>query len=835
MKAIILAGGEGTRLRPLTVGRPKPLIPVVNKPIMGHLLDLLKLHDIRDVVVTAAYMSNLIQDYFGSGRALGMDIRYTVEERPLGTAGAIKHAHTFIDDTFLVLSGDVLTDINLTELIEAHRRYNAWATIALYHAENPLEYGVVILGEGNRVVKFLEKPSWGEVVSDTINAGIYVFEPEILDLIPEDQPVDWSRDIFPRLLREYPDKLFGHPLQGYWKDVGTIPEYIEATHDMLTGKIRLSPLGEEISPQVWAQGDVDIAPGAILEGPLFLGSGVSIKPQAVVEGPTVLRDYCVIDRRAQIERSIIWRNTYVGEAAEVRGAIVGRQCIIKARSLLFQGAVIGDETNIGEGAIIHSGVKIWPRKEIESGSVVRQSIVWGTKARRTLFGRFGITGVVNVDLTPELCAKLGVALGAAFPEGAYIVMNRDPHRSSRMLKRAFIAGLPSAGINVWDTHSVPVPVARYYTARAPQAVAGIHVRLSPFDSKVVDIRVFDADGQNLDKEKERRVERIFFREDFRRAPIEKIGIIADAPGVIETYTQGFLEAIDTEQVQSGNYRIVVDYSYAPNAEVLPDILSLLKVDVIPLNAHVEESKIALAEEAQEQWQRELARIVRAVGRDLGFQIDVAGEKLFIVDNQGEIPSPELTALVVLDLAMRYESGKGAVVPVTMPRVVEQIVGFHGGWVRRTRYDLHDLMRASKDPNVVVAVDGRGHFIFPQFQPVPDALYASVKILELLSRHSSTFRDVARLLPEFHIAKAQIKCRWDQKGTIMRMLNERLQHERIDTLDGIKLWLNNGDWVLIRPDPDRPLLHLDAEASTLENAKALVERYKELVEELKRST
>jgi len=636
-------------------------------------------------------------------------------------------------------------------------------------------------------------------------------------------------------LADHPDKLFGHPLQGYWKDVGTIPEYIEATNDMLTGKIRLSPLGEEIAPDVWVRENVDIAPGAILEGPLFLGNGVSIKSRAVVEGPTVLRDYCVIDNRAQIERSIIWRNTSVGEAAEIHGAIVGRQCIIKARSLLFQGAVIGDETNIGEDAIIHAGVKIWPRKEIESGSVVRESVVWSTKARRTLFGRFGITGVVNVDLTPELCAKLGVALGAAFPEGAYIVMNRDSHRSSRMLKRALISGLPSAGLNVWDTHSVPVPVARYYTAHFPQAVAGIHVRLSPYDSKVVDIRVFGANGQNLDKEKERQIERIFFREDFRRAPIEKIGIIADAPAVIETYTQGFLENIEQEKVQLGNYRIVVDYSYSPNAEVLPDILTALHVDVIPLNAHVEESKMALAEEAQEQWQRELARIVRAVGRDLGFQLDVAGEKLFIVDNQGEIPSPELTALVVLDLAMRYESGKGAVVPVTMPRVVEQIVGFHGGWVRRTRYDLHDLMRASNDPNVVIAVDGRGHFIFPQFQPVPDALYASVKILELLSKHTSTFREVARLLPEFHIAKAQVTCRWDQKGSIMRRLNEHFQDRAMDTLDGVKIWLNDGDWVLIRPDPDLPILHVDAEASTPESAKALAEEYTQLLEELKKTT
>ncbi len=832
MKAIILAGGEGTRLRPLTVGRPKPLIPVVNRPIMGHVLLLLKRHHIQEAIITTAYMSNLIQDYFGDGHSLGMELRYVVEDRPLGTAGAVKNARNFIDDTFLVISGDVMTDFNLTELIETHRQHGGRATMALYRAENPLEYGIVALDEEEHVLQFLEKPSWGEVISDTINAGIYVLDPDILDLIPDGRPTDWSRDVFPRLLETYPGSLYGHPLSGYWKDVGTLPAYIQATNDVLRGKIRIDPLGREIAPGIWVQNDVDIAPTATLRPPLFLGNGVSIKSNAYVEGPSVLRDYCMIDTRAQVERSIIWRNSYVGEAVEVRGAIVGRQCSIKGRSLIFEGAVIGDETNIGEGAIIHSGVKIWPRKEIESGAVVRQSIVWGTQGRRSLFGRFGITGVVNVDLTPELCAKFGVALGAVFPEGSYVVINRDPHRGSRMLKRALIAGLPSAGVNVWDTHSVPIPVARYYTARAAQAVAGLHVRLSPFDSRVVDIRVFGADGQNLDKQKEREIERVFFREDFRRAPIEKIGIIADAPAVVDMYVNGFVQTLEHERIRELNYKIVVDYAYSPNADILPDILSALHVDVIPLNAHVIESKVALAEEAQEQWRRELARIVRAVGRDLGFQLDVGGEKLFIVDNQGEMPSPELTALVVIDLAMRYATGKGVVVPITMPNVVEQIVGFHGGWVRRTRYDLQSLMRESADPNVVLALDGRGHFIFPQFQPVPDALYASVKILELLSKHHATFREVAALLPEFHMANTQVPCGWEQKGHVMHRLTERLRDYNVDTLDGIKVWLDDGDWVLVRPDPDRPILHIDAESSSVREAQTLVDRYRQLVEELK---
>ncbi|NPA90914.1 MAG: NTP transferase domain-containing protein [Chloroflexi bacterium] len=833
MNAVILAGGEGTRLRPLTVGRPKPLIPVVNKPILAHILDLLKRHGMRDIVIAAAYMANVIQDYFGNGHPLNLDIRYAVEERPLGTAGAVKNAAPYLHDTFLVISGDILTDFDLSRLIAFHRARHALATIALYRVANPREFGVVVTDDDGRVTQFLEKPSWGEVFSDTINAGIYVFQREILDLIPPDTFVDWSQDVFPRLLREAPDRLFALPLEGYWKDIGTIPQYIQATHDVLQQKVQLEPLGQEWAPGIWVQEEPDLGQDVTLTPPLYLGRGISLKDGVTLQGPTVLRDYVIVDNRALIERSIVWRNTYIGEGAELHGAIVGRQCSIKARSILFEGVVVGDETNVGEGAILHPGVKIWPRKEIESGAVVRESLVWGTRGRRALFGRFGITGVVNVDLTPELCAKLGIALGAIFPEGSYIVMNRDPHRSSRMLKRALIAGLPSAGINVWDTHSVAIPVARYYTRVSP-AVAGLHVRLSPFDPRVVDIRVFGADGQNLDRATERAVERIFFREDFRRAPIEKIGVIADAPDVTGAYIRGFLNRIQQEAVREIRYRLVVDYAYSPNVAVLPEIFSRLHVDVIPLNAHVDESKISLAEEAQEQWQRELAKIVRALGRDLGIQLDVGGEKLFLVDDRGNILSPEWTALVVIDLAMRYQSGRAVVVPVTMTQAVEQVVGFHGGYVIRTRYDLHDLMSHSEHPDVILATDGRGHFIFPEFQPVPDALFATVKILELLSRHNTRFSDVIALLPRFHMAKAQIPCGWDQKATVMRRLNEVLRDRPMETLDGIKVWLGPNRWVLIRPDPDRPVLHVDVEAPTHEDAQALVAEYTRLVEELRGS-
>ncbi len=830
MKALVLAGGEGTRLRPLTVTRPKPLVSLVNRPIMGHILALLKRHGIDEVVVAVSYRANMIQDYFGSGQAMGMHLQYAVEERPLGTAGAARNAADFFDETFLVISGDVLTDIDLSALVDFHRRTRAKLTLALCRVTNPLDYGIVVVDEDGHVIRFLEKPSWGEVVTDTINAGIYVVEPEMLEEIPPHKPADWSQDIFPHLLAKYPDALRGFVASGYWADIGTIPEYVRAVTDILEGRIDVGGLGERWDHDIWVEGEVEVAPDARLEGPLYLGRGVKVRDGVVVRGPAVVQDYVILDSHAHIDRAIIWRNTYVGEAAELHGAIISRQCTVKARAVVFEGAVIGDGCIVGEGAIIHPGVKLWPQKEIESGATVRSSLIWGTTARRQLFGRFGITGVVNVDLTPEFCARLGAAIGATLPLGSYVTMSRDPHRSSRMLKRALIAGLPSAGVNVWDLHSVPIPVARYYT-RVSDVAAGLHVRLSPFNPRVVDIRVFDANGTGLSPEMERAIERVFFREDFRRAYMEDIGVIADAPGVLDRYVSDFLTHIEQDIIRQAGYRIVVDYAHAPTADVLPGIFSALGVDVIPINAHVDETKIALQEGLQAQHQQQLGTIVRALGRDLGIQIDVGGEKLYLVDDQGRVLSPAQTALAIIDLVMRYRPGRAVAVPVTMTAKVERVVAFHGGYVIRTRYDLRDLMQYAAHPDVILATDGRGQFIFPEFQPVVDGLFAAVKVLELMARYDTRLSEVLTQVPAFYTANAHASCPWEVRGRVMRLLNERLEGIERDTLDGIKVWLAEDKWVLIRPDPDRPILHLDAEAQSSEEAQALIAEYLQLVEEL----
>ncbi|MBN1992029.1 MAG: NDP-sugar synthase [Anaerolineae bacterium] len=336
MQAVIMAGGAGTRLRPLTDEYVKPMIPLVNKPVLAHLLNLLKRHHISDVVMTVQYLAEQIQFYFGNGSRLGMSIRYVVEDTPLGTAGGVKNVQSLLDDEpFLVISGDLITDINLSALVQFHRKKQALTTLALAHQADPLEYGVVLTDNTGRITEFVEKPDPEEVVSHIVNTGIYVLEPEALDYM-QPQACDFSDDIFPKMLRKKA-ALLGYIAAGYWCDMGTIKDYRQATADILQGQVNHINLGHHLGGEAWAGGEVTIGAEVVLRGPIYLGPQVEIKPGVSIYGPTVVLDHTVIEKHAQIEQSIIGRDSFVGEMVKLQ------RCIVARSSHLTAGSVISDE------------------------------------------------------------------------------------------------------------------------------------------------------------------------------------------------------------------------------------------------------------------------------------------------------------------------------------------------------------------------------------------------------------------------------------------------------------------------------------------------------------
>ena len=810
MKAVVMAGGSGSRLRPLTIARPKALVPVVNQPVLGHILNLLKAHGITEVIITLHHMADQIQEYFGDGSDMGITIHYSVEEAPLGTAGSIKKAQRYLDDTFLVVSGDAVTDVDLSAIVEFHRAKKALATLTLMNVSDPLDYGAVIMDRSGRITQFLEKPGWGEVISDTVNTGMYVLEPKVLDRLKTDRAYDFSQDVLPPLLNKGAP-LFGYVADDcYWCDMGTVPSYVRAISDVLEGRVRGIDMGRDIGGGVWAEPGVELAPDAAVYGPVYLGHEAKVKGGATIYGPTVVGDFTIVDNRAQIERSAIWGHCYIGESAEVRGAIICSQCNIKAKSIILEGVVIGDNSLVGRGAVIHPNVKIWPGKELEANATVRNSVIWGSQGRRVLFGQYGVTGVVNVDLTPEFAARLGSAFGTTLPKGAMVTINRDPHRSPRMLKRAIIAGLPSTGVNVWDLGTHPVPVARYYTGHS-EAVAGVHVRLSPYDERMVDIRFFDQKGANLGDTNKRQVEQCFFREDFRRVYLDDIGTIAYAPGVVERYTRDFLQIVNRDVVRGTHFYIVVDYANSPVANVLPGILNELGCNVVALNANIDESRLAIQ---PYEFQADLARLGVITGTlkaHLGLRFDVSGERLFLVDDTGSlIPNP-VAALAMAELALRASPGGTIAVPVKLPDQFEQVASRHSGHVLRTKTDVQALTNVAGDSDVILAASGSGDFVFPAFQATTDALMAAARLLEFLALSRTTLSAVVAELPPFHMLHQAVSCPWEAKGIVMRRLNQRFRLEEVDMTDGIKIRFGPNDWGLLLSDPDYPLFQVYAQA------------------------
>lgn len=824
MKAVVMAGGEGSRLRPLTLGRPKPMVPLVNRPMLEHILLLLKRHGITDVILTVQYMASFIQNQIGDGGSLGMDVTYSVEEQPLGTAGSVRQAAESLKDTFLVISGDALTDINLQSIIDFHRQAQSMATITLYRVANPLEYGVVVTGEGGRIREFQEKPSWSEVVTDTINTGIYVLEPSIFGYYARDQVFDFSKDLFPLLLKD--DKpLYGFVADGYWTDVGSLEEYVRASRDVLAGKVAIESDAEQ-QEGIWREAGVDIAPDASIHPPVYLGRDVKIGTGVIVHGPTVIGDNTVVERRAHLDRSIIWRNTYVGSRSEIRGSLLGEECNIKANAVIFENAVVGDETVVGRGAIIQPNVKIWPHKEVEAGAVVSTSIIWGSAGRRVLFGRRGVSGLINVDFTPDALARLGSAYASTLPIGAIVTVNRDLAIPSRMLKRAIASGLPSAGAEVRDLSAVPIPVARFYTC-ASDASGGVHVRISSYDRSVMHVTFFDRNGMDLDKDTQRKIETAFFREDFRRAHLDDIGSTVYASDVHQRYTHAFLAAVDRDVVARRCYRLAVDYSLGTTSEILPEILRGLGCEIIDLNAQQGLTRTVRSSPEYATAYQQLANIVPALRFDLGAMLDVNGERLQIADSGGQRVSQMRVLAALACLVFQQNAGSSIAVPIDAPTVFESLASTHGGKVIRTRLDNQSLMAAASQKGVVMGGDGRGRTIFPVLHSTFDAMFTLVKLLELLANAQMSLHEVVAGLPEWHVAEARAACPWDKRGRVMRMLGEQYRDRRVRAPDGIKIQLG-ADWVLIVPDPDEPQFHLVGEAQTDEDARALVGKYADVV-------
>ncbi|MCE1248547.1 MAG: NDP-sugar synthase [Firmicutes bacterium] len=339
MKAMILAAGEGTRLYPLTYTLPKPMVPVINRPVMEHIILHLAKHGFDEIIVNLHFLPEHIENYFHDGSRLGVKIIYSHEMKPLGTAGGVKNVEDLFDDTFMVVGGDDLSDINLTEVLEFHKKSHSLATIALSRVEDVSSYGVVVTDEKGKIIEFQEKPSKEEAKSEWVNTGVYFFEPAILDLIPKGEFYDFGRQLFPKL-KDDKSPFYGFRTKGYWKDVGNLNEYRQTQLDCLGEKVKINFPGKEIQPGVWVEEGCKIADNVKFIPPVVIGKNCHIGNGATLEGPLVIGKFNVIEDYAKVTRSIMWNYNNLKKGSVLEDCLTGSECIIE-EEMVYEGTVIG--------------------------------------------------------------------------------------------------------------------------------------------------------------------------------------------------------------------------------------------------------------------------------------------------------------------------------------------------------------------------------------------------------------------------------------------------------------------------------------------------------------
>ena len=823
-----MAGGEGSRLRPLTSNLPKPMAPLANRPMMEYVIDLLRTHGIEDIVVTVAYMADTIRRHFGDGSEFGVRMAYATEEVPLGTAGSVRNAQHLLDERFLVISGDVLTDIDLGALVSAHTRTGAVGTIGLVRVPDPVEFGIVITREDGSVERFLEKPSWGQVFSDTINSGVFILEPAVFDFIPPDRAVDFSSDVFPLML-DAGLGLYGEVVEGYWEDVGTLDAYLAAHRDLLDGKVRADLPGFDLGGGVRIGENTLVHPEAHVVGPALLGDNCRVEAGVTLGPYTVLGANIRIRANAEVERSVIGDNTYLGEGVRVGGALVGRSCDLRKGARADEGVVIGDECFVGEEAHLTDGVKVYPFKTVEARAVVNTSIIWESRGARGLFSGDAITGLANVDVTPEFATRVAMAYATMLKPGMTVVSSRDSSRSGRMLKRSMMAALNAAGVNVEDLEVASVPMTRWIVRR-PANSGGFTVRLDPNDPQSAVIRFFDGDGLDISDDARRKIERLFTRHDFRRVFPAEIGEIGFAPRALEHYATTVAASVDAPGIAASGLKVVVDYAYGSTSFAMPNVLSSLGLEALAVNPFLSTAGM-VAIDLDEHTGR-VGDLVRTSGAHLGAVFDPGGERVRFIDETGTVlsDSQSLAAFVTL-LAGRLDGGTVAL-PVTASALIADRVADAGGDVLWAPVGANALGAAARTPGVVLAGDGHGGFILPGFLPSFDAVIAFATLVDLIVACGCRLGDVVAELPEVHLMQADVVTPWDLKGAVMRALVEQTKDRQVDLVDGVKIHHDDG-WVLVLPDPEAPLTHVWAEGSTPEGASALGGEYVRRIEEMVR--
>ena len=773
MKAIIMAGGEGSRLRPLTCDCPKPMVPLMDKPVMHYALELLKRHGVREAAATLHYLPDRVRDYFGDGTDFGLSVRYYEETEPLGTAGSVCQARDFLTETFVVLSGDGVTDCNLTDALRFHREKGALATLVLKSVESPLEYGVVVTDADGRIRRFVEKPGWGEVFSDTVNTGIYILEPEVFNYIPADRPYDFGCELFPALLEEGLP-VYGYAMNGYWCDIGDISAYLRAHADAMDGRIDL--------PMNVRPGGVYRSPGAkvdrsaVLEGPCFIGEGAVVKEGARIGAYSVLGAGSCVSAHASVKRSVLWPQAKLGFSSQARGCVLADGALIGEEGCAFEESVLGRGASLGTRGTLLPGVKIWPYKQTEDGVRLDSNLVWGSGER---------TGFLNGRLAlinPSQAARLARACASAMKPKT-LLMARSASSVALSYALAAESGLMAQGVQVMDAGVSTLPQLRVMAEL-----------LRPDGALFIDeesLRPLTADGAEPGASVRRQIEALILRQDFERAftAVTKLPVPAGRSDLM--YAGYLLSRADTEALSARRPQIAV---CAPNEQLLSMAECVLEKAGCTVRG---------------EWEEELMELSPG---ETGLWLTEGGEQMKLAGEDGSLTESECLLLRVW--TMLEAGSKRIILPVGATRTAELLAAEYGAEIARVKGERAAFMRE-------VTEEDR-HQLMMHF----DGLYAFVHCLGALVRKRLTLEQWLMGMPKLSRRTRSVPVDRKDRG---RVLSALLKEETdADMTDGLCMF-KNGAWAWISPSEERAECKVVAEALSAETAMELCDFYADRIQ------
>mgnify|MGYP002510298837 CR=1 FL=1 len=764
LKAVIMAGGEGTRLRPLSLGNPKPMTPLLGRPVMEHIINLLKEHGITDICVTLCYKPQSVMDCFGSGERLGVRLTWFVEDEPLGTAGSVKNCMPHIGaEDFLVISGDCVCDLDLSQLIRFHEERSAQATLGLYHHKSPLEYGLVLTGEDGRVERFVEKPGWGQVITDQINTGIYVLSPAAMDRVPQDAVWDFGKDLFPAMLREGAP-LFALPLEGYWRDMGDCGAYLDCACDALSGKVKLDMGLPKRDSGIWSAQplprEINLVPPCWVGRDVTLGAGCLIGPH------TVLEEGAQVGERAMVQRSILLERACAGPRTTLYGAVLCRDASARKGAVLNEGTVLGENALAEEGAVLLERVRLWPGQTAPAGCRLARSITSGSLKGVLRFGDSGaIRGVLGEDIGPEALLTLGSILGA---EGT-VGLGCSPTPGAGMLARAAAAGAAAAGSDVL-IHTLDSPVQGAGAAVQLQLPVSLFVEE---EGEAVYLHLFGPDGMPLDRPRQRKLEHALLQGEVRRTRGGQVGRLRQS---------------ELSQEQWARQTVQLAAFHRPALRRLTVAVG----DATPEDRALRSALAALGCRLESVWRPGIPAFHAQRG---GFSLTAQDERGAVVD------AGQLLTLAVL-IEMENGGGKAAV-PPGASAAVELVAASYGGTILR-------LDRDGPQARELYAAQ-------PWLRQAPAA---AVRICSRMAIAAQKLESLVSKTPRFSSWRREVPLTAD-RGQVMRAL--AAEHARAPLGEGLRMRTGSG-WVYLTPAARRSALRIIAEGPDLELAAELCDFY-----------